>query len=69
MHTALTIVSIAGGLGVGWLCERWMEPWRLAAKAEGGPRYTRANWVTAWCVIGAFFIGLFGTHFVLLWMD
>jgi hypothetical protein len=66
MQTALVIVAFAGGLGAAWLCERQIEPWRLAAKAEGGPRYRRANIIAAWSIIGAFFAGLFATGFVLL---
>jgi hypothetical protein len=68
MHNALIIVSMAGGFAAAWLCEKQVEPWRVAAKAEGGPRYRRANWIAGWSIIGAFFAGMFATKFVFLWM-
>jgi hypothetical protein len=66
MNTALYLVSIAGGMGAAFVCERKLEPWRLAARAEGGPRHVRADLIAAWSIIGAFFAGMFATGFILL---
>ena len=72
MHTAFIIVSIAGGFGAGILCWKCTESWRIAAQPgpkEGNARYKHVELIAVWCSIGAFFVGIFATAFILLWMD
>jgi hypothetical protein len=66
MTTVLFILSFMGGCAAAWLCQRYFEPWRRAAWAEGGPRSHHANLISAGSIIGAFFAGMLATAFILL---
>ena len=65
MHTAVYLVTVAGALGSAWLCKCQMRRWYEEARAEGGPRYVRADRIYAASIIGSFFAGLLGTAIVL----
>jgi hypothetical protein len=66
-NSALVLVSLAGGFGAAWFVEKQLEPWRLAAKAVGGPRYVRADRIAAGSTIAAFLVGTIATYVVFYW--
>jgi len=69
MNIAITIVvCLAGAVGSAKLCWKYIEPWLLAAQAQGVARYRRARTVTPLRVAVAFHTGLFGTALILHWL-
>jgi hypothetical protein len=68
VQIALYLIAFVVGVAAAWLCQMYLEPRRLAAKAEGGPAHRRAEIIATSSIIASFFAGLFATLVFLLWL-
>jgi hypothetical protein len=71
MHSSLVIVSMAAGFGIGMLCWKCTEPWRMAARpgpTEGNRRSINVEMIAGFGSIGAGFAGGLAVQFLLLWL-
>lgn len=71
MYSSLIIVSMAAGLGIGVLCWKFTEPWRVAARpglTDGNRRSANVDMIAGFVSIGVGFAGGFAVEFLLLWL-